>query len=609
MKKMQVLQTVTIRFAGDSGDGMQLVGDQFTVAVALAGNNLLTLPDYPSEIRAPAGTLFGVSGFQIQFSSGSVHTPGDTLDVLVAMNPAALQVNLKQMKNNGIIIVNTDAFNERNLELAQYGSNPLKDNLLDGYQVFQVPIASLNREALKESSLSLKAKNRSRNFFALGIAYWMFNCSLDNTLNWIESKFESKPDLIDANKKALHAGYDYALSAEDFSTYYKVEKANKRPGKYRNITGNKAVALGMITAARKADKKLFLGSYPITPASDILHELSKHHNFDVITFQAEDEIAGVGSALGASYAGALGVTTTSAPGMSLKSEFTGFAVMAELPLVIINVQRSGPSTGMPTKTEQADLLQSLYGRGGEAPVPVIAAASATDCFKATFEACRIALEFATPVILLSDEYIANGAEPWLIPNLEEVPEIEVKCATNPENYQPYERDPKTLARMMALPGTPGLEHCIGGLEKEDVSGNVSYDPENHDRMVRLRDKKVRTIADYVDDPEICGEPEGDLLVISWGSTYGSVFTAMEEIQNRGLKVSWYHLRWIHPLPQNLGGYIKNFNKVLIPEINLGQLIKIIRSEYLVDAKGFNSVRGLPLRVSDIIEAIEAQLEG
>ena len=608
-KKMEALQTVTIRFAGDSGDGMQLIGDRFSATAAFAGNDLITFPDYPSEIRAPAGTLFGVSGFQVQFSSSPVHTPGEVLDVLVAMNPAALKINLERLKDNGIIIVDKDAFRERNLKLARYESNPLEDNSLEGYQVFQVPITSLTREALKESSFSVKQKDRSKNFFALGVAYWMFSCSLDNTLNWIEAKFKNAPELIDANGKALNAGYSYALSTEIFTTCYKVETAHKRPGKYRNITGNEAVALGLVTAARKAGKKLFLGSYPITPASDILHELSKHHNFDVVTFQAEDEIAGIGAALGASYAGALGVTTTSGPGMALKTEFIGFAVMAELPLVVVNVQRGGPSTGMPTKTEQTDLLQAVFGRNGEAPVPVIAVKSPPDCFRATIEACRIALKFATPVILLSDGYIANGAEPWLIPDVKEIPEINVEYAKNPEDYQPYRRDPETLARMIALPGTPGMEHRIGGLEKEDGTGVVSYDPENHDKMVRLRAEKVRRIADYVNDPEIYGEPEGDLLIISWGSTYGAVFTAMEKIQGRGLKASWYHLRWVNPLPKNLGEYIKNFKKILVPEVNLGQLIKIIRSEYLVDAKGFNKIRGLPLSTDDIIEEIEAQLKG
>ena len=607
-KQSKALERVTIRFAGDSGDGMQLTGGQFTITSALAGNDLITLPDYPAEIRAPAGTLYGVSGFQIQLSSGPVHTPGDEPDVLVAMNPAALKVNLKLLRHNGIIIVNTDAFTEKNLKLAGFESNPLEDGSLSGYQVFQVPITTLTREALKDVPISVKDKDRSKNFFALGITYWMFTRPLEPTLNWIKEKFKNKPELIDANTKALQAGYSYALATEIFTTSYRVEKAHKRPGTYRNITGNEAIALGFIAAAAKAGKELFQGSYPITPASEILHELSKYRNYGVKTFQAEDEIAGIGSALGAAYAGDVAITTTSGPGLALKSEFMGLAVITELPLVIVNVQRGGPSTGLPTKMEQADLLQSLWGRNGEAPIPIIAAKSPADCFGAAFEAVQVAFKFTTPVLLLTDGYIANGAEPWLIPNEDELPEIEIKYADNPEGYMPYKRDPETLARYMAIPGMPKFEHHIGGLEK-DETGNVSYDPENHDRMVRLRAEKVERVKDFVKEPELYGDPEGDLLIVSWGSTYGVVYNAIEEIEKKGKKASWIHLRWINPLPKMLGKYIHNFKNVLVPEVNLGQLSKVLRMEYLVDVKGFNKVRGLPLNTHEVVDEIESYLKG
>ncbi len=607
-KEVKTLESVTIRFAGDSGDGMQLTGGQFTNTTALAGNDLNTFPDYPAEIRAPVGTTFGVSGFQIQFGSTAVHTPGDTPDVLVAMNPAALKVNIGILRDNGIVIVNTDSFQERNLKLAGYEENPLENDSLKMYQVFRVPITTLTREALKDSPLKQKDKDRSKNFFALGMTYWMFSRSMDATLEWIKNKFKNKQDLIDANIAALKAGYAYALSTEIFTTAYRVESAQKKPGKYRNVTGNEATALGLVAAAKKANKELFLGSYPITPASDILHELSKYRNYGVKTFQAEDEIAGIGSAIGASYVGDMAVTTTSGPGVALKSEAIGLAIITELPLVIVNVQRGGPSTGLPTKTEQADLLQALYGRNGEAPLPVIAANSPADCFSAAFEATQVAFKYNTPVMLLTDGYIANGAQPWLIPEVDDLPEIKVEYAKDPENYQPYKRDPKTLAREMAIPGMPGFEHHVGGLEK-DETGNVSYVPENHEKMVRLRAEKVERVSDFVKDPEIFGEPEGDLLIVSWGSTYGTVYTAMEEIQKKGLKVSWYHMRWINPLPKNLGTYIKNFKKVLVPEINLGQLIKVLRSEYLVDAVGFNQVKGLPLNIGDLVETIESQVKG
>ncbi|MCB9059183.1 MAG: 2-oxoacid:acceptor oxidoreductase subunit alpha [Calditrichae bacterium] len=602
VKASEKKQRITIRFAGDSGDGIQLSGGQFTNTTALFGNDLSTLPDFPAEIRAPAGTLFGVSGFQIQFSSTDVHTPGDEFDVLIAMNPAALKVNLKQLKQNGIIIVNKDAFSVRNLKLADYDQNPLEDRSLDGYQVFDVPITSLTRETLVDTSLSAKEKDRCKNFFALGIAYWMFTRPLDTTLRWIETKFKSKPDLVEANSLALNAGYGYALSTEIFTTSYHIEQAKVEPGIYRNITGNEAIVIGLITAAKKAGMELFLGGYPITPASDILHYMSRYRNYDVKTFQAEDEIAGIGAALGASFAGALGVTASSGPGIALKSEFLGYAVMTELPLVVINIQRGGPSTGLPTKTEQSDLLQAVYGRNGEAPIPVVAAQSPADCFNAAFEAAKIALKFTTPVLLLSDGYIANGAEPWRIPDPDNIPEIKIQYAESNGEYKPYLRNPDTLSRIMSLPGTAGNEHRLGGLEKEDISGNVSYDADNHDKMVRLRAEKISKINTLVSSPVLDGESKGDVLIISWGSTFGTIKNAVEKIRENGNSVSWYHMRWINPLPPNLSEFIHNFKHVLVPEINLGQLIKIIRSEYLVDAKPFNLVRGLPFSTRDIINA-------
>ncbi len=605
-KETKTLERVTIRFAGDSGDGMQLTGMRFTSTTAQEGHELVTLPDYPAEIRAPAGTLYGVSGFQIQISSSEIHTPGDQPDVLVAMNPAALKVNLKLVRDNGILIINSDAFKGRNLQLAGYETNPLEDDSLKGFQVFAVPITSLTRKALEGINLSVKEKDRSKNFFALGIIFWLFTHPMEPTIEWIKEKFKKNPEVVEANIRALKAGYSFALSTELFSTSYRVDKAKKEPGKYRNVTGNEATALGFITAAKKAKKELFLGSYPITPASEILHELSKYRHFDVKTFQAEDEIAGIGSAIGAAYAGALGITTTSGPGVALKSEFLGFAVMAELPLVVTNVQRGGPSTGLPTKTEQSDLLQALYGRNGEAPIPIIAAKSPADCFYAAIEASRVALKFNTPVFLLTDGYIANGAEPWKIPHEEDIPEIEVEYATDPENYMPYRRDPETLARKMALPGTPGFEHHIGGLEKDDT-GDVSYDPDNHDRMNRLRAEKIERINKYLQYPEIDGDAQGELLVVSWGSTYGTVFTALEEVRKKGKNVSWFHLRWLYPMPPTLEKYIHNFKKVLVPEINLGQLSRVLRERYLVDAKGFNRVRGLPLKTHELVEAIEEML--
>jgi 2-oxoglutarate ferredoxin oxidoreductase subunit alpha len=609
VKEKRTLEHVIVRFAGDSGDGMQLTGSQFTSATAMVGNDLTTLPDYPAEIRAPAGTLFGVSGFQIHFSSEQVYTPGDEPDVLVAMNPAALKVNVKELKLNAIIIANEDAFTDRNLELAKYESNPLTDQSLRGYQVFPVPITTMTRRALEELGLSLKEVDRCKNFFALGMMYWMFTRPIEPTKKWIREKFAKRPELVEANLRALQAGYNFSSTTEIFTTSYEVQTAKLVKGTYRNVSGNEAIALGFIAAGERSGLKVFLGSYPITPASEILHEMSRHKNFGVKTFQAEDEIAAIASTVGAAFAGNLAVTTTSGPGVALKSEAIGLAVITELPLVICNVQRGGPSTGLPTKTEQADLLQAVYGRNGEAPVPVIAAQSPADCFAAAYEAVKIALQFMTPVMLLTDGYIGNGSEPWRIPPVNELDKIDVKFETDPDKFAPYFRNPETLARMWAIPGTPGLEHRIGGLEKEDVTGSVSYDPDNHDKMIRLRGEKVQRVGNFVKDPELFGDENGDLLVVSWGSTYGTVRNIVEELQHEGKKISHYHMRWINPMPKNLGNFIKNFKYVLVPEINLGQLIKLLRSEYLVDAKGYNVVRGLPLRTRDLKNHMYEILKG
>lgn len=608
-KEVKNLKHVIVRFAGDSGDGMQLTGTQFSTATAFVGNDLTTLPDYPAEIRAPAGTLFGVSGFQIHFSSEPVYTPGDNPDVLVAMNPAALKVNLKELKVNAIIIANQDAFTPRNLELAQFESNPLEDKSLEGFRVYSVPITTLTRNALEGLGLSQKEVDRCKNFFALGMMYWMYTRPIEPTKRWINEKFAKRPELIEANTKAMMAGYNFADTTEIISTHYEVRQAEIPPGKYRNLSGNECLALGFIAAGSKAGREVFLGSYPITPASEILHEMSRHKNFGVKTFQAEDEIAGIASAVGAAFAGDVSITTTSGPGLALKTEAVGLAVMTELPLVIVDVQRGGPSTGLPTKTEQSDLLQAVLGRNGEAPVPVIAAQSPADCFRTAYEAVKIAVKFRTPVILLSDSYIANGAEPWKIPNVDDLEPIEMNFTTDPEGFAPYDRDPETLARKWAIPGTPGLEHRIGGLEKENISGNVSYDPDNHDLMIRIRDEKVKKVGNHVQDPEIYGETSGDLLLVTWGSTFGSVRSIAENLRQEGHKLSHYHLRWVNPLPNNLKDYIHNFKTVLVPEINLGQLRKILRAEYLVDVQGYNVIRGLPLRSNKLREHIENILKG
>jgi 2-oxoglutarate ferredoxin oxidoreductase subunit alpha len=609
VKKTKSLDEVTIRFAGDSGDGMQLTGTQFTNTSAIMGNDLSTLPDYPAEIRAPQGTLFGVSGFQIHFGSTEINTPGDQCDVLVAMNAAALKVNLRSLVDGGAIIVNTDGFNDKNLKLAGYESNPLADALLSKYQLFQVDITKLTSLALADMNLPTKIVDRTKNFFALGMMYWMYNRSVDTTVEWIRSKFKSKPEIIEANTRVLKAGWSFAETTEIFNVRYEVKAASLPRGKYRNITGNTAVALGLVAAAYKAKLDLFLGSYPITPASDILHELAMYKEYGVKTFQAEDEIAAITSAIGASFGGALAVTTTSGPGVALKTEAIGLALMVELPLLIINVQRGGPSTGLPTKTEQADLLQALYGRNGEAPIPVLASSTPSDCFNTVFEAARIALKFMTPVMMLSDGYLGNGSEPWLLPNVTDLPDISTKFRVDPNNYLPYLRDEATLAREWAIPGTPGLEHRIGGLEKQDKTGNVNYEPENHEKMVHLRAEKVERVANDIPPAKVEGDEKGDLLVVGWGGTYGAIRSAVEAKRAEGKSVSHLHLRYVNPLQKNVGEILYNFKHVLVPEINMGQLIKVLRSKYLVPAVGLNKVQGQPFKSSEIEEKIDAILGG
>jgi 2-oxoglutarate ferredoxin oxidoreductase subunit alpha len=607
-KDFRVLTSVTVRFAGDSGDGMQLTGSQFSDTTAWLGNDLNTLPDYPAEIRAPAGTLYGVSGFQLSFGSEDVNTPGDLPDVLVAMNPAALKKNLKELKPGGVIIVNSDAFDQKNLKLAHYDSNPLEDGSLSGYELHQVPISSLTANALEGLPLSPKEVSRCKNFFALGLMYWLYDRPLKNTEEWIKDKFKNKPEYVEANTKALQAGHKFGEMTEVFTTRYKVEAAKLPKGIYRNISGNEATALGFLAASVKSGLPLFLGSYPITPASEILQYLSAYKNFGVKTVQAEDEIAGITSAIGAAFAGHLALTTTSGPGLSLKLEAVGLAVMTELPIIIVDVQRGGPSTGLPTKTEQADLLQAMYGRNGEAPVCVLAARTPRDCFYMAIEASRIALKFMTPVILLTDGYLANGSEPWRIPHANELPDISVKFRTDPERFYPYLRD-ENLARPWAIPGTPGLEHRIGGLEKADVYGTVNYDPDNHDRMVKLRTEKVKRIVNDIPDLEVDGDDNGELLVLGWGSTYGSIKDAVNKARRAGLKLSHAHLRYLNPMPKNTGNVLRNFRKVLIPEINLGQLAHLVRSEFLIPVEQLNLVRGLPLKVNDILDKINSLLGG
>jgi 2-oxoglutarate ferredoxin oxidoreductase subunit alpha len=609
-KTLKTLEEVTIRFAGDSGDGMQLTGTQFTNTAAALGNDLSTLPDYPAEIRAPAGTTYGVSGFQIKFGSTDILTPGDSCDVLVAMNPAALITNTKVLRDGGTIIVNEDSFSDKNLKLAGLTSNPLEDGTLAKYQVHRVAITKLTTNALADMNLSTRFVDKTKNFFALGLMYWMYNRPLDQSIRFIQEKFGVKDQQVaEANLRVLKAGFNFGDTTEIFTTRYDVKPAKLPPGRYRNIMGNVATALGLLAASKKSGLQLFLGSYPITPASDILHELARFKEFGVKTFQAEDEIAAICSAIGASYAGALAATTTSGPGLALKTEALGLAIMLELPLVVIDVQRGGPSTGLPTKTEQADLLQAAVGRNGEAPLCVLAASTPADCFTAAYEAARIAIKFMTPVICLTDGYLGNGAEPWRIPDASTLPAIPVRFATDPASFQPYARDEKTLARPWAIPGTPGLEHRIGGLEKQNITGNINYEPDNHDLMIRLRAEKIERIADDIPVQTVDGDLTGDLLVIGWGSTFGAIKSAVTSVRNGGRKVSHLHLRYINPFPRNLGDLLKGFKRVLVPEINAGQLIKLLRARYVVDAQGFNVIKGLPLRSEEIEERIETILGG
>ena len=612
--KETLLQDVVIKFAGDSGDGMQLTGQQFTNNTAMLGIDLATFPDFPAEIRAPIGTLPGVSGFQLHFSSNKVFTPGDIADVLVAMNAAALKVNLKAIKPGGKIIVNLEGFDAKNLRLANYpdGVNPLEDGSLDSYEVLKIDVTKLTREALKDfPELGNKERDRAKNMFVLGYIYWMYNRSLENTISFLQEKFGKKPVIFNSNVKVLQAGYNYGETTEAFASRYVVEKAKMKPGTYRSIMGNQALSMGLIAASDKSGLPLFLGAYPITPASDILHELSKYKNFGVKTFQGEDEIAAITAAIGASYGGTLGVTSTSGPGMALKTEAMGLAVMLEIPLVIINIQRGGPSTGLPTKTEQSDLMQAYYGRNGECPMPVIATATPSDCFDVAYEAVRLSVQHMTPVVLLSDGYIANGAEPWRFPQAADLPEIKVNFkkgldADEPK-FQPYRRDEK-LARPWAIPGTPGLEHRIGGIEKQDITGNISYDPENHQHMVNVRQSKVDKIADYIPLQKLeCGPEKGKVLVLGWGSTFGAIKSAVLQLLEEGHSVSHAHIRYLRPFPKNLGEMIKNFDQVLIPEINNGQLVKIIRDQYMVDAKPYNKVMGVPITKGELVDVIRKML--
>ncbi len=606
-RRREVIDRAVIRFCGDSGDGMQITGGQFTNTAALYGNDLATFPDYPAEIRAPAGTLPGVSGFQINFASTEVYTPGDSVDVLVAMNPAALKMNVADLRPNGILIVNLDNFKETDLQKAQIKVSPLEDHSLDAFRVFPVELTKLTRAALQQLGLDAKAMDRCKNFFALGMCYWLYNRPMDSTYRWLDEKFQKKPVLAEANKLAMKAGYAFCEATEAFQISYEIPPAKLSPGVYRNISGNTALAIGFIAASQRAALPLFLGSYPITPASDILHELSAYKDFHVSTFQAEDEIAAITSAIGAAYAGCLALTTTSGPGMALKTEALGLAVATELPIVVCDIQRGGPSTGLPTKTEQADLLQALFGRNSEAPIPVVAAATPGDCFWMAIEASRIAVKYMVPVILLSDGYLANGAEPWRIPDVSELPSFPVHFETNPTDFMPYRRNPDTLARPWAVPGTPGLEHRIGGLEKQDVSGNINYEPLNHERMVRLRAAKVESIAQDIPDAVPVGDPDGDLLLVAWGSTYGAITAAVAAQRDRGRRIGHLHLRHLNPLPRNVGQVLKRYKRVLVPEMNLGQLVMVLRAKFLVDAQGLNKIQGKPFKQSEVEAAIEEAL--
>ncbi len=615
--KQEILNDVVIKFAGDSGDGMQLTGSQFTNNTAMLGIDLATFPDFPAEIRAPIGTLPGVSGYQLRFSSDRVFTPGDACDVLVAMNAAALKTNLSALKPGGRIIVNEDGFDAKNLRLANYpeGVNPLEDDSLGNYEVIRMDVTKMTRESLKDITMGVKEKDRAKNMFVLGFLYWMYNRDMETTIGFIREKFGKKPEIFESNVKALQAGYNYGDTTETFTTRYSVAKAKMDPGTYRSIMGNQAVSYGLIAASEKSGLPLFLGSYPITPASDILHELSKYKNFGIKTFQAEDEIAAITSAIGASYGGSLAVTTSSGPGIALKGEAMGLAVMLEIPLIIINIQRGGPSTGLPTKTEQSDLMQAYYGRNGECPMPIVSASTPSDCFSAVYEAVRISVQHMTPVMFLSDGYIANGAEPWKFPVAADLPEIKTQFASqnfagvmdNEGKFQPYKRDDK-LVRPWAIPGTPGLEHRVGGLEKADGTGNISYEPENHQHMVKTRQAKVDLIANYIPDQKLdSGEDRGKVLVLGWGSTYGAIKSACSELQKEGRSVSHAHLRYIRPFPKNLGEILKNFDTVLVPEINNGQLVKIIRDVYFVDAKPYNKIMGIPITKGELVNEIKNML--
>jgi 2-oxoglutarate ferredoxin oxidoreductase subunit alpha len=607
-RKKEVLESAVIRFAGDSGDGMQITGSQFTNTTALFGNDLATFPDFPAEIRAPAGTLPGVSGFQINFGATDVYTPGDVVDVLIAMNPAALKTNLADLKRSGILVLNVDNFKETDLKKAQMTVNPLEDRSLEGYRLFPVELSKLTRLALADLGLDTKSMDRCKNFFALGMCYWLYNRSMDPTYRWLDDKFGKKPVLAEANKLAMKAGYAYCDATEAFQVTYDIPPAKLSPGTYRNLSGNTALALGFVAAAQKAGLQLFQGSYPITPASDILHELSMYKEFGVVTFQAEDEIAAVTSAIGAAYGGSLAITTTSGPGMALKMEAIGLAIAIELPLVICNIQRGGPSTGLPTKTEQADLFQAIFGRNSEAPLPVLAAATPGDCFWVALEASRIALKYMVPVIVLSDGYLANGAEPWRIPDLKELPEIPVTFRKELEGFQPYSRDAQTLARPWAVPGTPGLEHRVGGLEKQETTGNVNYEALNHERMVQLRARKVELVVQDVPDVVPAGDPAGDLLLVGWGSTYGAITAALRAQRDKGRKIGHVHLRHLNPLPKNLGDVLKRYKKVVVPEMNLGQLVWMLRAKFLVDAIGYSKVQGKPFKQSEIEAKIEELIQ-
>jgi 2-oxoglutarate/2-oxoacid ferredoxin oxidoreductase subunit alpha len=616
-KQVQQLDRVIIRFAGDSGDGMQLAGDRFTQETATFGNDLSTLPNFPAEIRAPAGTLPGVSSFQLHFADHDILTPGDAPDVLVAMNPAALKANIEDLSHGADIIANTDEFTKRNLTKVGYDANPLEDGSLEGYQLHAIPITSVTIKALEGYDISKKDAERAKNMFSLGMLCWLYNRPAEGTLRFIESKFASKPEIMKANIAAFQAGWNYGETTEEFSVQYEVKPATLPPGQYRNITGNTALAIGLVTAARLAGLEMFLGSYPITPASDILHELARYKRFGIRTFQAEDEISGVGAALGAAFGGALGVTSTSGPGMCLKAETVGLAAAVELPLIVCDIQRAGPSTGMPTKTEQADLLMALYGRNGESPVAVIAPATPGDCFTTAIEATRIAVKYRTPVIILSDGYLANGSEPWRIPELAELPDLRAEFSfAAPEQaaadgeeaagpFLPYKRDPQTLARPWAIPGTPGLEHRIGGIEKADITGTISYDPDNHDKMVRLRQAKVDGIAADIAPIEV-DDPDGEarVLVLGWGSTFGSIGAAVRRVRLTGGRVAQAHLRHLSPFPANLGDVLKRYDKVLVPEINTGQLALILRGRYLCDVISYNRVRGLPFRAGELSGVIQ-----